>query len=60
VGPAKDWGVFVGEHNGHVIYEGTEVEASVTLQKHVPYARFRTHPIATAAQTDEVNALMLK
>jgi hypothetical protein len=59
-GPAKDWGIFVGEHNGYVIYEGTEVEVNITLQKYVPYASFKTHPIATVAQTDEVNELILK
>jgi hypothetical protein len=59
-GTAKDWGAFVGEHQGYVIHEGTEVEVGVTLQQFVPFVRFKVYPIATVAQVEQVIGALLK
>jgi hypothetical protein len=53
-GLIKDWGAFVGEINGYSIAEGTEVEIGKLNQKYVPYVIFKTYPIASLGQVEEV------
>ncbi len=40
-GTMKDWGAFVGETNGYLILEGTEVEVTSSLAKYAPYVIFQ-------------------
>lgn len=53
-GKLKDWGAFVGENNGYLIAEGTEVEVGNTLLRFAPYILFKVHPIASVDQIAEV------
>ena len=53
-GTLKDWGAFVGELNGYVIAEGTEVEIGNMVQRYVPYVFFKTYPIASVDQLGEI------
>jgi hypothetical protein len=53
-GTLKDWGAFVGEVNGYVIAEGTEVEIGNMVQRYVPYVVFKTYPIASVDQLGEI------
>jgi len=53
-GISKDWGNFVGEGSGYCIVEGTEVEINKVVQQYAPYVRFKTHPIVSVAQVEEV------
>jgi hypothetical protein len=58
-GPVVDWGAFVGESRGYVISEGSEVEVAIALQQYVPFVTFKTHPVETVSQVDElVDALL--
>jgi hypothetical protein len=59
-GPVVDWGAFVGESKGYVIHEGSELEIAVTLQQYVPFVTFKTHPVETVSQIDELVAALLK
>lgn len=53
-GLAKDWGNFVGEGSGYCIAEGSEVEINKMVQQYSPYVNFKTHPVASVEQVDEV------
>jgi len=53
-GLSKDWGNFVGESSGYSIVEGSEVEINKMVQQYSPYVRFKTHPVASVEQVDEV------
>jgi len=53
-GTLKDWGAFVGELNGYVIAEGTEVEIGNMVQRYAPYVFFKTYPIASVNQLGEI------
>lgn len=53
-GLSKDWGNFVGEGSGYCVVEGTEVEINKMVQQYAPYVRFKTHPVASVKQVDEV------
>ena len=53
-GIMKDWAAFVGETNGYLILEGTEVEVSSGLTKYAPYVIFKVHALASLAQITEV------
>jgi len=53
-GLTKDWGNFVGEGSGYSIVEGSEVEINKMVQQYAPYVRFKTHPVASVKQVDEV------
>lgn len=60
-GILKDWGVFVGEHNGYSVVEGTEIEVLKALQQYIPYVRFEYHhPIASVAQSKEMIKALTK
>ena len=53
-GLTKDWGMFVGEGSGYCVVEGSEVEVNLMTQQYAPYAVFKSHPVVTVAQADEV------
>jgi hypothetical protein len=56
----KDWGAIVGEINGYAVMEGTEVEIMNALQQYVPFVHFKTHPIASVSQVDEMIKALTK
>jgi muconolactone delta-isomerase len=53
-GITKDWGAFAGEFNGYSVVEGTEVEILKQVQQYTPFVYFRTYPIASIAQIEEM------
>ena len=53
-GLSKDWGNFVGEGSGYCIAEGSEVEINKMVQQYAPYVTFKTHPVVSLKQVDEV------
>ena len=53
-GIMEDWGAFVGELSGYAVAEGTEVEIGSMVQRYVPYVFFKTYPVASASQVDEI------
>lgn len=53
-GILKDWGAFVGEMNGYSVAEGTEVEIGNLVQQYIPFVSFKTYPIASLSQVDEI------
>ena len=53
-GITKDWGNFVGEGSGYSVVEGTEVDINKMVQQYAPYVRFKTHPVASLDQVEEV------
>ncbi|MCK5653952.1 MAG: hypothetical protein KAH98_02320 [Dehalococcoidia bacterium] len=59
-GLTKDWGAFVGEINGYIVAEGTEVEIANLTQKYVPFVNFEVHPIASISQVEEVVKALTK
>jgi len=53
-GLTKDWGMFVGEGSGYCVVEGSEVEIGKMTEQYGPYVRFKTHPVISKEQVDEV------
>lgn len=53
-GMVKEWGAFVGEINGYVVAEGTEVEIGNMVQQYIPFVTFKTRPAASVSQVDEI------
>ncbi len=53
-GILKDWGLFVGEHNGYSVVEGTEIEVIKATQRYTPFVCFEAHPIASVNHTGEM------
>lgn len=53
-GLTKDWGNFVGEASGYCVVEGSEVEINTMVQQYAPYVRFKTHPVASVEQVEEM------
>jgi len=53
-GLMKDWGAFVGEINGYCIAEGSEVDIGNMIHQYVPFVFFKTYPIATSGQVEEI------
>jgi len=53
-GLVKDWGSFVGELNGYVVVEGTEVEIGNLAHQYIPFAFFKVHAVSSVSQTDEI------
>ena len=49
-----DWGAFIGEGCGYTVIEGSEVEVMNALQQYVPYCTFKTHPVASVGQVEEM------
>ncbi|MBW2492629.1 MAG: hypothetical protein JRE65_15920 [Deltaproteobacteria bacterium] len=58
-GLSKDWGNFVGESSGYCIVEGSEVEINKMVQQYSPYVSFKTHPVVSVEQVDEVIKSMI-
>jgi hypothetical protein len=59
-GITKDWGVFVGEHNGYSIVEGTEVEIMNQVQQYTPFVYFKVHPVGSVSQVEEMIKALTK
>jgi len=59
-GLLKDWGLFVGEHNGYSVVEGTEVEVIKATQRYTPFVCFAAHPIASVNHTGEMIKALTK
>ncbi len=49
-----DWGAFIGEASGYSVIEGSEVEVMNALQQYVPYCKFKSHPVASISQVEEM------
>ena len=54
-GLVKYWGGFIGELNGFVIYEGSEVEVLNAIQQYIPFCIFKAKPVASE---DQINAMI--
>ncbi len=53
-GIMKDWGEFVGEANGYIVAEGTEVEIGKMIQQYAPFITFKTRAVGSLSQLEEV------
>jgi hypothetical protein len=53
-GILKDWGVFVGEHNGYSVVQGTEIEVIKAIQRYTPFICFAAHSITSVTQAGEM------
>jgi len=53
-GITKDWGAFIGESNGFAVFEGTELAVMNALQQYVPFVIFKTFPVASENQVNEM------
>ena len=59
-GILRDWGLFVGEHNGYSVVEGTEVEVIKATQRYTPFVCFAAHPIASVNHTGKMIKALTK
>ena len=59
-GILKDWGVFVGEHNGYSVVQGTEREVIKTSQRYTPFIYSAAHPIASITHAGEMIKVLTK
>ena len=53
-GLLKDWGLFVSEHKGYSVVQGTEVEVIKAIQRYTPFVCFAAHSIASVTQAGEM------
>ena len=53
-GILKDWGLFVGEHNGYSVVQGTEIEVIKAIQRYTPFICFAAHSITSVTQAGEM------
>jgi len=53
-GLLSSWGAFVGETNGYMVIEGTEVEVMNAMQQYVPFVIFDVKPVASEDQVNEM------
>src|SRR5664280_550046 len=53
-GILKDWGLFISEHKGYSVAQGTEVEVIKTIQRYTPFVCFAAHSIASVTQAGEM------
>jgi hypothetical protein len=53
-GLISSWGAFVGETNGYMVIEGTEVEVMNAIQQYVPFVIFDVKPVASEDQVNEM------
>jgi len=53
-GIMKQWGAFIGENAGYCVVEGNEIDISALLQRYVPHAKFKTHPVLTVHETEDM------
>lgn len=52
-----DWGMFAGgELGGYAICEGTEQEITMENLKYSPFIKFKTYPILSISQVEEMIA----
>jgi len=57
-GMVKEWGAFVGEINGYLVAEGSEVEIGNMVQQYVPFVTFKVRAAASVSQIDEMVKVM--
>ncbi len=53
-GVISNWGAFVGETNGYMVMEGTELEVMTSIQQYVPFCIFRVQPVSSESQVNEM------
>ncbi len=53
-GVITDWGSFLGENGGYMVYKGSEMELEKRLQQYVPFVTFKTHRIMSVEQMAEL------
>jgi len=53
-GILKDWGLFVSEHKGYSVVQGTEVEVIKAIQRYTPFVYFAVHPVASVTHAGEM------
>jgi len=49
-----DWGSFLGENRGYMVYEGSEMELEKHLQQVVPFITFKVYRIMSVEQIAEL------
>jgi len=49
-GILKDWGLFVSEHKGYSVVQGTELEVIKATQRYTPFVCFAAYSIASVNQ----------
>ena len=54
------WGAYLGEMRGFSVFEGSDEEISMMVQKYVPFVYFTTHPAATVDQLVQLAMEMQK
>jgi len=59
-GILKDWGLFVSEHKGYSVVQGTEVEVIKAIQWYTPFVYFASYPIASVTQAGEMIKALTK
>ncbi|MEE9611797.1 MAG: hypothetical protein V3W19_11120 [Desulfatiglandales bacterium] len=53
-GVISNWGAFVGETNGYMVMEGTELEVMTSIQQYVPFCIFKVQPVSSESQVNEM------
>ncbi len=53
-GLISSWGAFIGETNGYMVIEGTELEVMNAIQQYVPFVIFDVKPVASEDQVNEM------
>ncbi len=53
-GVISNWGSFVGETNGYMVMEGTELEVMTSIQQYVPFCIFKVQPVSSESQVNEM------
>ena len=53
-GFTKDWGSFLGENGGYMVYEGSEMELEKKLQRYVPFVTFKVYRVMSVEQIAEL------
>jgi len=53
-GLISSWGAFIGETNGYMVIEGTELEVMNAMQQYVPFVIFDVKPVASEDQVNEM------
>ena len=53
-GVTTDWGSFLGENGGYMVYKGSEMELEKRLQQYVPFVTFKVYRIMSVEQMAEL------
>ncbi len=53
-GIIKDWGSFLGEDRGYVVYEASEMELEKDLEQLVPFVTFKVYRVMSVKQIVEL------